>query len=98
MFQTFYNRYMFNSTWFPTSNLVACIILNIIGWSFINLINCSRSNPFTSGNSSYKDFKKLLIFTPIFFLTSGLVVFRSRNSLSGYCEKTEKEIILKEAY
>jgi hypothetical protein len=70
------------------------MMLNIIGWSFINLINCSRSNPFTSGNGGYKDFKKLLLFTPIFFLVSGLVVYRSRHSLDGYCDSPNHEIYL----
>ena len=70
------------------------MMLNIIGWSFINLINCSRPNPFTSGNGGYKDFKKLLLFTPIFFLVSGLVVYRSRHSLDGYCNSRDHEIVL----
>ena len=70
------------------------MMLNIIGWSFINLINCSRPNPFTSGNGGYIDFKKLLLFIPIFFLVSGLVVYRSRHSLDGYCDSPDHGIIL----
>ena len=74
------------------------MMLNVIGWSFINLIHCSRSNPFTSGNGGYKDFKRLLVFTPIFFLVSGLVVYRSRHSLAGYCDSPDHGIILTEPH
>ena len=98
MFESFYDRYTFKSTWFPVSQLVACFLFNIIGWTFINLFNCSRSNPFTSGNGGYKDFKKLLLFTPVFFLLSGLVIYRSRHSLSGYCSKGQREILLNQAH
>ena len=69
-----------------------------MGWAFINLVQAKpqRWDPFTSGNEDYRSFKKLLIFIPIFFLISGVVVFRSRYDLDGYCTEFEKEVVQKE--
>ena len=88
LFEGWYYRYMVNTTWLPLSQLVAFLGLGIYGWAFINLVNCQRKNPFTSGNAHYKDFKMFVIMTPILFFISGLVVLRSAHDLSGYCSST----------
>ena len=86
-----------NTTWFPLSQLVSYFFMNVIGWAFVNLVNCRppveevpRRDPFTSGNFDHRSFKKFLIGIPIFFLISGIVVFRSRYDLDGYCTDLEK--------
>lgn len=88
-FEGWYFRYNVNTTWLPLSQLVAYIGISIYGWAFINLVNCQRKNPFTSGNSHYKDFKMFLVMTPILFFISGLVVLRSAHDLSGYCSSND---------
>lgn len=85
VFQLWYYRYTVDTTWLPVSQLVAFFGLAIYGWAFINLVNCQRKNPFTSGNSHYWDFKLLLMMTPLLFFISGLVTLRSAHDLSGYC-------------
>lgn len=57
LYEHWYYRYTVNTTWFPLSQFVAFMGLAIYGWTFINLINCQRNNPFTDGNNSYKSFK-----------------------------------------
>ena len=86
LFEKWYYRYTVKTTYFPLSQFVAFAGLSIYGWMFINVVNCQRKNPFTSGNGHYKDFKILLVMIPILFLMSGLVVFRQANDLSGYCD------------
>jgi len=91
MFESWYYRYSVNTTYFPLSQFVAFMGLSVYGWAFINLINCQRKNPFTSGNNTYKDIKILLIVAPIIFLLSGVVIFRQANDLSGYCGQQSEE-------
>jgi hypothetical protein len=66
-------------------------VLSIVGWSFINTVNCERKNPFTSGNSNYRSFKQLLLVVPIIFADSVINVQRQRYDLNGYCTPTEAE-------
>ena len=86
LFEQWYYRYTVNTTWLPLSQFVAFYALAVYGWAFINLVNCQRKNPFTSGNAHYKDIKIMLLVAPLIFFISGLVVFRQANDLSGYCD------------
>ena len=88
-FEKWYYRSTVETTWLPLSQLVALFGLSIYGWCFINLINCQRKNPFTSGNEHYKDIKMMLLMTPILFFFSGIVVLRDAHDLSGYCAQND---------
>ena len=76
LFEKWYYRYTVETTWLPLSQLAAYFGLALYGWCFINLVNCQRKNPFTSGNNHYKDIKMMLMMTPLLYFISGLVVFR----------------------
>ena len=39
LFQHLYFRSMVNTTWFPLSQFVCFMCLNVLGWAFINVIN-----------------------------------------------------------
>ena len=88
-FKAIYYRQSVNTTWFPLSQFISFMCLNILGWAFINVINCrpQRMDPFTSGNEDYRSFYKFLIFSPIFFMMSGIVIFKSRHDLDGWCKE-----------
>jgi len=60
-------------------------MLQIFGWTFVNLVTMKRGEPFSSGNKSVGSFIKLLIATPIVFMTSGICTLRSVYDMNGYC-------------
>jgi len=85
LFQSIYFRDSVNTTWFPSSQFWTYIGLAMLGWAFINTINCQRSDPFTSGNGDHKSFHKLLWLSPIIFLDSVIVIQRGTHDLEGWC-------------
>ena len=76
---------MVNTTWFPLADFFAFMGLAVYGWTFISLFNCFRTNPVSSGNHSFKDFALFLPLSILVFFMSGIIVWRQKNDLSGYC-------------
>jgi len=60
-------------------------MLQIFGWTFVNLVSMKRGEPFSSGNKSGAAFIKLLIVTPVVFMASGICALRSVYDMNGYC-------------
>ena len=85
LYANWYYRVVVNTTWFPLAQFISFMALMVFGWTFVNVVTLKRSDPFTSGNNTYKDIKTMLTFAPIIFLLSGLIVFRQPHDLSGYC-------------
>ena len=69
------------------------MLLQALGWAFINVVVCGRSDPFTSGNRTHRSFKIFMLFAPIMFVLSSMVMMRSQYELDGYCTEVEKEIL-----
>ena len=93
LYLDWYYRYTVNTTWFPMSAFVAFMTLSVLGWIFVNVITMKRLDPFTSGNYTYKDFKIMLVCAPIIFMLSGVIVFRQKHNMNGYCNK-DSDILL----
>lgn len=64
--------------------------MGIFGWSFINCVNMKRHNPFIDGNGGYKStLMFLFICWPLIYLMTGIVIFRQKYDLSGYCNEDQ---------
>ena len=71
------------------------VIAWIVGFAFINVVNLvnERKNPFKSGDGSFKDIKRTIMYAPIFFFASGLVVLRQKYDFSNYCTPTPADAV-----
>jgi hypothetical protein len=85
MYESFYFRGEVNTTYFPLAQFATYYLMSILGWAMINMVNCERKNPFTSGNDNYRSFKQLLMVVPVIFALSVINIWRQRYDLNGYC-------------
>ena len=76
---------MYNTTYFPWSNLVYYTLMNMFGHFFVNTsnLNFERKHILYSSHSKYRDFLLVFVFAPIFFIISSIIVLRAPNDLSS---------------
>ena len=76
LFQNIYYRKFVDTQWLPFAQFVSYVCLVTLGWIMENIVTLQKTDPFTSGNGDHRAFQKSLIFAPIFFMVSGIVMFR----------------------
>lgn len=54
-FKLWFNRELFNTTYFPLSQLIFYLVMIVIGWAYVST-NMRRKDLFISGNGDYKSF------------------------------------------
>ena len=86
-FGDLYYRYYVWSDYLPISQLIFYMAATIVGFAFINVVNLrnERNNPFLSKDGCYKDIKRAIMYSIVFFFISGIVVLRQKYDFSGYC-------------
>ena len=74
---------MFNTTYFPTDKLVYYILMNALGHMFVNSsnLNLERKHLLHSNHRRNLDFYLAVVFAPIFFMLSSIMVLRSVYSI-----------------
>ncbi|CDW76705.1 UNKNOWN [Stylonychia lemnae] len=87
-FRTSFYRYNVNTQYISLGNLFYQTIVYAFGWLFIRRVNQRDMRPFSEllkKHGSYDSFFKLLGYSVVFFLTSGVVILGHRYDYSGYC-------------
>jgi|APCry1669189768_1035252.scaffolds.fasta_scaffold80922_1 hypothetical protein len=85
----FYRGDTFYTTVIPVSQYVYYLIMNIIGTTFINVVNLQnvRKNPFLDTYYTYDSLKKtIFIACPCLFFATSMIMLRGRYDLQGYCD------------
>lgn len=75
-----------NSTFFPWSNFVYYTLMNILGHFFVNSSNLNmyrKSLIATRSNPGGLDFILCIVFAPIFWIFSSIMVLRAPENLSS---------------
>jgi len=78
----------FYSSYIPIGNLVYYLIMNVMGYTFVNLINLQneRKNPFLDAHYSSASFWKVVcIYTPINFMISTMFMMKGIHDETGFC-------------
>jgi len=75
----------FNTTAFPIGTLVFYLGANIIGFMYVQASNMNyhRSSLFLSRRMTTRDFWQSIAQTPVFWILSGVMVFRSPTDLNS---------------
>ena len=75
----------YNTTYFSFGNIIFYIVMNIIGFLYVNLsnMNYSRKSVLFSNHESRKDFVMTIFLSPIFYFIGNNVALRSENCISS---------------
>jgi len=65
------------------------MMLNALGFVYVNLVNLGNDRPFMSRHNTYYDIAYLIYMSVIIYFIGGIVTFRSKYALSGYCDNIE---------
>ena len=76
---------IFNTTVFPIDSLFFYFSMNLLGVAYVNVSNLNfvRNSFFLSNHMWYRDFWKTVIFAPILFMISSIMMIRSRNNIES---------------
>ena len=76
---------VYNSSYFPSGNFVFYAFANCAGFCYVNIsnMNCTRKTLYESAHSAKKDFIYTMIFAPLMFMTSAMLVLRSPHDISS---------------
>lgn len=87
--QFYYRGDTFYTTVIPVSTYVYYLIMNIIGTTFINVVNLQnvRKNPFLDTYYTYDSLKKtIFIACPSLFFVTSMIMLKSRYDQNEYCK------------
>ena len=75
----------YDSMVFPFSTLLFYLLSNIIGIAYVNISNLNfyRGDPFLNKRASYSALLWTILLSPIFFIASGMIMLRSKDSVSS---------------
>ena len=86
---------MYDTTHISLANFVFYTLANVSGFMYVNFsnMNNSRTRCFHSEHSEKKDFIYTLLFAPLMFFTSAMIVLRAPQDLDSSDGKGEYTLI-----
>jgi hypothetical protein len=76
---------VYNTTFFPWSNLVYYLCMNALGHMYVNTanLNFERKHLLHSNHRHNRDFYMALLIAPVLFLLSSIMILRSPFSITS---------------